>query len=92
MLITDVNNLNEMEVKIKMKIIFLCTAMLIGVSACTQLDEYLPRETQCLLYSAVKEAAKEKGISVDDYIAVANEVQKARGEDPLEICQVNPVV
>lgn len=66
-------------------------ALILSVSACAKLDEYLPRETQCLLYSTVKEAAKQHDVNVEDYMAIANQVQIARGEEPLVICPVGVV-
>ena len=51
-----------------MKYILLVALATLGLTACTQFDEYLPRSTQCVLLDTAKAAALAKGIDVDTYL------------------------
>jgi hypothetical protein len=47
-----------------MKYAILGLVALLGVSACAKLDEYLPRDVQCMLLDAAEARALEQGVPV----------------------------
>lgn len=55
-----------------MKYALIALVGLFGLSACTALDRYLPRENQCQLLEVAKTKAAEQGLNVDEYLDLNN--------------------
>jgi hypothetical protein len=56
-----------MEIK-TMKYVLVGLVALFGLTACTSLDAYLPREVQCMLLESVKVRAAEEGVPVEEVL------------------------
>jgi hypothetical protein len=51
-----------------MRIALVALLAALGLTACADFDQYVPREYQCVALDAAKAAAAQRGIDVDTYV------------------------